>query len=262
MQAAGKRQGGPQIGGMRSPRQVSRMPVNKVLPVTTSMKYLATDVTFGSVAVSALLDTACSRTLMSEYFFENNVQGRPCEKKREIENFAATTASNDILKSSKKVYIHFKIKPYSWTFPFFVIKELPHDVILGLDFMHFTSMSLNIQNSSFTFSFGKNITFPVLETNIEQPQTNAVKINQNLPQHQQNKFTQLIAEFPDVITKRLGRTNLVEYDIELTDDTPVRSRPYAYAPPKMEELRRHVAELLDQGVVSPSSSHYSSPAFL
>ncbi|EEC07564.1 hypothetical protein IscW_ISCW006652, partial [Ixodes scapularis] len=36
----------------------------------------------------------------------------------------------------------------------------------------------------------------------------------------------LVNEFRDCFADKPGRTSLVEHDIELTTDTPIRSRPY------------------------------------
>jgi hypothetical protein len=37
--------------------------------------------------------------------------------------------------------------------------------------------------------------------------------------------------------------------------------PYRLAPPKMQFLRQHIKQLLQDGVIEPSNSHYSSPMF-
>jgi hypothetical protein len=47
--------------------------------------------------------------------------------------------------------------------------------------------------------------------------------------------------------------------LDLTDDIPVRSRPYQCSPPRLQEI---VQGLLKQGVIRKSCSHYASPAFL
>jgi hypothetical protein len=61
---------------------------------------------------------------------------------------------------------------------------------------------------------------------------------------------------------RLGLTKLIEYDIQLLDNTPLRLPPYRLSPPKMQYLREHIKSLLKEGFIEPSSSNYSSPVFL
>jgi hypothetical protein len=72
----------------------------------------------------------------------------------------------------------------------------------------------------------------------------------------------LVAEFPSLFSSSLGTAKCTPYDIELSDNTPVRSPPYRCAPPKLQTFKQTVNELLEQGVVQPSKSSYASPAFL
>jgi hypothetical protein len=48
----------------------------------------------------------------------------------------------------------------------------------------------------------------------------------------------------------------------MLDKTPVRLAPYRLSQPKMQYLREHVKQLLSDGIIEPSNSHYSSPMFL
>jgi hypothetical protein len=57
-------------------------------------------------------------------------------------------------------------------------------------------------------------------------------------------------------------THLLEYDIQVLVKTPVRSAPYRLSPPKMQYLKWYFDRLLNDGVIEPSVSHYSSPIFL
>lgn len=60
----------------------------------------------------------------------------------------------------------------------------------------------------------------------------------------------------------LSATNAVEHTIELTDPIPVKSKIYRYPPCHRKEIDRQVNELLDQGIIRPSRSPYSSPVWL
>jgi hypothetical protein len=46
------------------------------------------------------------------------------------------------------------------------------------------------------------------------------------------------------------------------DHVPVKIPPYRLMPPKMEALHQHVHHMLEQGIIRPSVSPYSSPIFL
>jgi hypothetical protein len=72
----------------------------------------------------------------------------------------------------------------------------------------------------------------------------------------------LLRDFPQVFTRKLELTTLLEYDIQLTDTITVRCSPYRLSPPKMNVLRRQIQETLDKGIVRYSVSPYSNPIFL
>jgi hypothetical protein len=68
--------------------------------------------------------------------------------------------------------------------------------------------------------------------------------------------------FPKLFSDQLGMVKGMVCRIDLTDDVPVRSRPYQCSPPRLQALREIVQDLLEKGVVRKSFSEYASPAFL
>ena len=59
-----------------------------------------------------------------------------------------------------------------------------------------------------------------------------------------------------------GRTNLVEHEIKLTNNDPIKER-YRKIPPAMyAEVKEHLREMLEKGVIRESKSPYSSPVVL
>lgn len=62
--------------------------------------------------------------------------------------------------------------------------------------------------------------------------------------------------------QELGKTDLVEMEIKLKDDEPVVYRPYRLAFSEREKVRVMIKELLDCGIIRPSTSSYASPIVL
>lgn len=60
----------------------------------------------------------------------------------------------------------------------------------------------------------------------------------------------------------LGKTGVVEMEINLKDSEPVSYRPYRLPYCEREKVREMVSELLDCGIIQPSTSSYSSPIVL
>ena len=60
----------------------------------------------------------------------------------------------------------------------------------------------------------------------------------------------------------LGKTDIVEHEIKLTDETPFK-KPYRRIPPAIyEEARQNLKGILDAGAIQPSNSPYSSNVVL
>ena len=73
---------------------------------------------------------------------------------------------------------------------------------------------------------------------------------------QQEELAKLVRQFDNVFTDRPGKTNLVEHDIRLTDDTPVRQSMYPTPFALRETIEKEVRELLEMGLIEPSQFPY------
>lgn len=217
----------------------------------------------GSTEISALCDTGSSYTIITHDLFQYIQQDKTVLKSITHTNKFALAASGDKIKFLKIAKLHFKISHLSWTHPFMVAPSLPVPVVLGTDFLHKAQAIIDMGEQTISFPYGSGVSLavaPVQETHI----TSDVhyKVGEHLTPFEINQVKQLIAEFPDVVTKRLGRTGLIEYDITLNSNKIVRSSPYQFNPIKMQKLRDHIKELLEKDVIEPSTSPYSCPGFL
>lgn len=88
-------------------------------------------------------------------------------------------------------------------------------------------------------------------------------IDCNLNDAQKKKLEQLITKFPDVFGKQTGRTNKLKHRIKLTPDTqPINSPPFRYSPARRKLIEENLNEMIDQGIISPSSSPWAAPVIL
>ena len=70
----------------------------------------------------------------------------------------------------------------------------------------------------------------------------------------------LTPSYPDVFTDMPRETDVIQHRVKLTDDTPIRCKPYHLPYAMREELRNEVDSMLQMGsIVSPSTSPYTSP---
>ena len=75
----------------------------------------------------------------------------------------------------------------------------------------------------------------------------------------------ILAEFSDVFdspSKPLSPCNLIECDIPTGDARPIRQRAYRTPLTKRKLIEDQINEMLEQGIIRPSSSPYASPVTL
>ena len=76
------------------------------------------------------------------------------------------------------------------------------------------------------------------------------------------ELDQLIKEFSDVLTEKLGCTKVYEHKIETNSEIPVRQKPYKLSPTKKVAWNKQIDQMLADGVICPSTSPWSSPIVL
>lgn len=210
-----------------------------------------------------MLDSGATASICSDDFFQIIKNNKLVVKTVKELNKFAISASGDRIKFAKEALIHFKIAHLSWTFKFLVAPKLPVPVILGTDFLHKTRAIIDMGQLEVTFPYGDNIIMAMTPSEMDDDEDDQTyKVGDNLTPNQVKQVKNLIDQFPDTITKRLGKTNLIEYEIKLKSNQPVRGKTYQFNPIKMEALREHVEELLSKGIIKPSTSPYGCPAFL
>ena len=68
-------------------------------------------------------------------------------------------------------------------------------------------------------------------------------------------LTELVQKFPHVFTDKPGRTSTLQHHIDILPNTKPRNNPpYRYAPARRKLIEDNLAEMLTQGVITPSKS--------
>ena len=86
-----------------------------------------------------------------------------------------------------------------------------------------------------------------------------------LDDHQITQLKSLIAEYRDIFAlkpEELGRTGLIQHRIDTGDNPPIRQRPYRVAETQRGIIEEHVTDMLNRGIIQPSTSPWASPIIL
>lgn len=127
-------------------------------------------------------------------------------------------------------------------------------------------------NPAHSYTVSVSSTELVVERDVEQrsqqevPEwVKKVDIPDNLDQECRSRLIQMLRKYPQVFSQHdgdLGHTTTITHRINTTTDTPVKL-PYRPIPPaQIEEVKNHLKQLLDTGVIRESNSSYASPIVL
>ena len=89
-----------------------------------------------------------------------------------------------------------------------------------------------------------------------------VEINENLGASEKEQLQELLRSFQDVLSDMPGKTNQFEHKIELSSNNPVRLKPYPIPFKSKDIVETEVRSMLEQGIIEPSNSPFSSPIVL
>ena len=231
------------------------------------LPYIQVDL--GVTSTLGLIDSGSTRSLISQQLADTLAEHNLVKRSQTV-NIKCATANKQNLIIKLSITIKLKIKNLTWYFPMLVCDELGPDLILGADFISKTGIILDIHDKKYYFGFDRTqkYSFDCETNNSKNNGTAATHLEHHeselthLESKDRLKIQKLINEFATVLTPKLGLTNLIEYKINLSDNKVIRLHPYKLSPPKMETMRNQINKLLEQEVIEPSTSPYSSPAFL
>ena len=97
---------------------------------------------------------------------------------------------------------------------------------------------------------------------VQKESLDHVKFDPQLPQDRKSELYQVLQQFQNTFTDVPKRTNVIECEIKLTSDDPVRSKTYPVLHSTREIIQQEVRNMLDMGIIERSNSSYSSPVVL
>ena len=157
---------------------------------------------------------------------------------------------------------------------FITVHKLPIKVILGIDFLSksgaildFTSNTLSIRGVTISIdnSVNRSLTKPIgitLKHDVTQCITELLdQVQPNL----QNALKPILNNYSDVFhhpESTLGRTNIVQHQIETSTHPPIRLLPRRVPINLQEKLNDLVSDMLKKEVIQPSTSPWAAPVVL
>ena len=86
-----------------------------------------------------------------------------------------------------------------------------------------------------------------------------VKLGIELTKIQLEEMMDTLVRYTEVFLDIPGKTEMVEHEIDLTDNNPVRSRPYPLPYALRENFKREIEDMLSLGIIRESNSPFACP---
>ncbi|GFV34084.1 retrovirus-related Pol polyprotein from transposon 297 [Trichonephila clavipes] len=90
----------------------------------------------------------------------------------------------------------------------------------------------------------------------------ASELNKHLHDKQMDQLRELLNKYSKCFSNNPGLTNLVEHEIQLVSDQPVRTKPYRMSHRQNEILKNEINRMLKLGIIEVGESDYMSPMSL
>ena len=87
-------------------------------------------------------------------------------------------------------------------------------------------------------------------------------ISPNLSKSEQKQILETLLSFPDVFNDGLGHTSVLSHSINTGDSLPIKQHPRRLPYHYRGEIHKQVNEMLERGVIQPSTSPWASPVVL
>ncbi|GFW91684.1 retrovirus-related Pol polyprotein from transposon 297 [Trichonephila clavipes] len=90
----------------------------------------------------------------------------------------------------------------------------------------------------------------------------ASELNKHLHDKQMDQLRELLSKYFKCFSNNPGLTNLVEHEIQLVSDQPVRTKPYRMSHRQNEILKNEINRMLKLGIIEVGESDYMPPMIL
>ncbi|GFU29771.1 retrovirus-related Pol polyprotein from transposon 297 [Trichonephila clavipes] len=90
----------------------------------------------------------------------------------------------------------------------------------------------------------------------------ASELNKHLHDKQMDRLRELLNKYSKCFSNNPSLTNLVEHEIQLVSDQPVRTKPYRMSHRQNEILKNEINRMLKLGIIEVGESDYMSPMIL
>lgn len=229
---------------------------NKSCDVNRSQLYVSINV--NDKPLVGLLDTGSSATILGngshEHLLEDGFKLEVCDRTQFV------AAGGERLYSSGVIHLPVNFQGQTHILDVYVVPNIKHSLILGMDFWQlFGLLPKNLDQFAF-YRFSEDVS----TASSQNDKPKLLCSYDYLSENQKSTADCLISQFRDISYEErgLGRTTLTTHAIDTGDAAPIRQRYYRMSPEKQRILVEQLDQMLEEDVVEPCESPWSSPVLL
>lgn len=210
--------------------------------------------------IYALIDSGCSSELISKELYDVLFANKlvPKIEPSDLNMFAANNQRLNILGSTN---VKIKIDNFTWKIKVLVLDQIGYNMVLGISFMKKSNMVLDLSRNECHFKFKPTVKVSLEMEALASEKFNNIEVQVGIKEMLPN-ILRLMKKYPNCFSSKLGEALDQEVKLTLLDPTIVNIRPYFLSPPMLHKMKNILDDWLSQGIIEPSTSPYSSPAFL
>lgn len=209
--------------------------------------YLEVDIL--GIRMKGLLDTGANNTVIGN-------KGWSLLKNAGLKILPSSIKSCAVANDSEcsvlgRVFVPFRLEEKVKVLPVLVIPDLPQYLILGMDFWLAMEIIPTFSKCCWSFSdSGPPVT-----------SVNSIQSIDHLKPEQRQRLEEVVEENFSLMGDKLGCTTLVEHKIVTTSE-PIKQRSYRVSPFIQEQIDKEVKYMLENDIIEPSHSAWSSPVIM
>lgn len=126
-----------------------------------------------------------------------------------------------------------------------VVPSLSYSLILGSDFLRENNFELKLGRNEFVCG---NVSSLV-----------GIRGKSQLSDSERELLSTTIEKFKKLGNKKIGKTSIIEHEIDTGDAKAIKQRHYSLSPYMQQIMNKEIDEMLDLGVIRESKSEWASP---
>lgn len=209
----------------------------------------------GDREIRALIDTGASDNVLHPELTTNRI--------RHTWDKATAACQDGDMQIKGTTKLTFSINGTQYSDSFYVIDDLRFWMILGIKWLRKHQTLFDVSRGCLHIGQSERQIVHLDNCSKKKKQKFTAQIPNvsHLPSAQAKQLKSLLMKYEQVFVKELhpAGANVQHHKIQLQDLRPVRIRPRKYTPEKLQIIQEQVEELLQNRLIEPASSPYSSP---